>query len=92
MGVLPFSIVDLGLLLKVDVFVEGVIVKFGVLHFLFHGASAVGFVEYVEDLDGVHDHVLFEDVLDDDNRDVRLELKNSIVEMFLWDAMCQKLS
>jgi hypothetical protein len=71
---------------------EGIIIKFGVLHFLFHRASAVGFVEDVEDLDGVHNHVLFEDVLDDDNRDVRLELKDSIVEMLLWDAMGQELS
>jgi hypothetical protein len=80
------------LLLQVNVLVKSVIVEFRVIHFFFHGSLAVGLVENVKDLDGVHDDVLLENVFDDHDRDVRLEFKDSRVEVLLWDTMGQKLS
>mmetsp|Transcript_6557 Transcript_6557/g.10533 ORF Transcript_6557/g.10533 Transcript_6557/m.10533 type:complete len:496 (+) Transcript_6557:1066-2553(+) len=84
-GCSPRLVEDVGLLLQVDVLVEGVVVEFFVGHAVLGLAvgAVVRQVEELEHFDGELNLVLLENVLHDDDGDVRLEIVDNIQQVFL---------
>mgnify|MGYP007078110684 CR=1 FL=1 len=86
LGSRPLAVEDLRLLSQVHLVVQCIVVELGRAHALRGRLGQVGGVEDVHDLNHVLHHLLVNDLLNNDNRDVRLKLQNCIRHHVLREA------
>ena len=87
----PFVVVDLSLFLEVNLLVQGIIVELRVFNFVHALFVLVRQEKIVHNLNSVHNLLLLENILNDDQSDIVLELRNGFLEFVLRDAVAQEV-
>lgn len=91
----PFVVENLRLFLQINVIVECIVVKLGVMQSIILWLQLVTLIEDVKNFnDSLHD-LLLENLVHDYNCDVKLELRNNLRHLILWntigDQVCGKV-
>lgn len=88
----PFIIINLCLFLQINILVQCIVIKFRIFNFVLSWLMLICKEEIVHNFNCEHNLVLSEDVLNNDKRDVVLELLNDLLELLFWNAFAQEIN